>query len=107
MAASSPPPDRLAAQVELLCTRRDIGVASCLVEFGGDSRMARGYALHVEWMNTLREPEEIGLHRFVESPVARANAATSLAPCRAIVRCGSGAQVGSRDNVFLRSNAKA
>jgi glycosyltransferase involved in cell wall biosynthesis len=63
------PPDRLAAQVELLRDRPDIGVASCLVAFGGDAA-ARGYALHVEWMNALREPEEIALNRFVESPVA-------------------------------------
>jgi glycosyltransferase involved in cell wall biosynthesis len=63
-------PRRLAAQVALLETRPDIGVASSLVEFGGDRAAARGYALHVEWMNSLLEPEAIAVHRFIESPLA-------------------------------------
>lgn len=63
-------PRRLEAQVELLRERPDIGVASTLVEFGGDRARAQGYALHVDWVNTLIEPEEIALQRFVESPVA-------------------------------------
>jgi hypothetical protein len=63
-------PERLSAQVKLLENRPAIGVASSLVEFGGDAVAAHGYALHVEWINTLREPEEIAVNRFVESPVA-------------------------------------
>jgi glycosyltransferase involved in cell wall biosynthesis len=63
-------PARLGAQVELLSRRPDIGVTGCLVEFGGHPVAARGYALHVAWMNALREPEEIALNRFVESPLA-------------------------------------
>jgi cellulose synthase/poly-beta-1,6-N-acetylglucosamine synthase-like glycosyltransferase len=63
-------PGRLAGQVALLEARPDIGVASCLVEFAGDPMTAQGYALHVEWMNALREPEEIARNRFIESPVA-------------------------------------
>lgn len=62
--------DRLQEQVALLERRPDLGCVSCLVEFGGDPRLARGYALHVEWLNELREPEEIALNRFVESPVS-------------------------------------
>jgi len=63
-------PRRLEAQVALLDRRADIGVVGCLVEFGGDRDDARGYALHVDWLNALREPDEIALNRFVESPVA-------------------------------------
>lgn len=63
-------PDRLSAQAALLAARPDIGVAGCLVAFGGDPAAARGYALHVEWLNALREPDEIAANRFVESPLA-------------------------------------
>ena len=63
-------PRRLEAQVALLAERPDIGVVGCLVEFGGDRDEAVGYALHVDWLNSLCEPDEIALHRFVESPVA-------------------------------------
>ncbi len=63
-------PHRLEAQVALLAERPDVGVVGCLVEFGGDREDACGYALHVDWLNSLREPDEIALHRFVESPVA-------------------------------------
>lgn len=67
-------PERLAAQVALLRARPDVGVASCLVEFGGDRAASEGYALHVDWINGLLEPEEIALHRFVEAPLAHPTA---------------------------------
>jgi glycosyltransferase involved in cell wall biosynthesis len=65
-------PERLAAQVEFLRApaQRDIGVASCLVEHAGDRAAQSGYALHVDWLNTLVTPEAIALNRFVEAPVA-------------------------------------
>jgi len=63
-------PRRLEAQVALLAERPDVGVVGCLVEFGGDRDDAVGYALHVDWLNSLLEPDEIALHRFVEAPVA-------------------------------------
>ncbi len=63
-------PERLAAQVRLLAAQPEIGVAGCLVEFGGDRAAGRGYALHVDWLNALVSPEEIALSRFVESPFA-------------------------------------
>lgn len=67
-------PARLGAQVALLEARPEIGVASCLVEFGGDAAAARGYALHVAWMNELLEPDEIARARFIESPLAHPSA---------------------------------
>ena len=63
-------PERLAEQVALLRARPEIGLAGCLVEFGGDRAAQAGYALHVDWINNLVTPEEISLNRFVESPFA-------------------------------------
>jgi glycosyltransferase involved in cell wall biosynthesis len=65
-------PERLAAQVEFLRApeNRDIGLAGCLVEFGGDRAASAGYALHVDWLNSLITSDEIALNRFVESPLA-------------------------------------
>ena len=63
-------PDRLESQFSFLSNQPNIGLAGSLVEFGGDSVKSRGYALHVEWMNTIRSPEEIALNRFIESPFA-------------------------------------
>lgn len=63
-------PERLKAQVDLLLQRSELGGASCLVEFGGDRDAALGYALHVDWVNSLVEPDAIALNRFIESPLA-------------------------------------
>jgi glycosyltransferase involved in cell wall biosynthesis len=63
-------PDRLAAQAGLLHERPEVGLAGCLVEFGGDRQRQAGYAQHVDWINSLLSPEEIKLNRFVESPFA-------------------------------------
>ncbi len=61
---------RLAAQHDYLLTHPDIGVASCLVDFGGDRAESEGYARHVDWLNSLITPEQISLNRFVEAPLA-------------------------------------
>lgn len=63
-------PNRLARQVTFLAENPAIGVASCLVEFGGDDRTGRGYATHVAWLNSVRSSSEIARARFIESPVA-------------------------------------
>lgn len=65
-------PERLAAQVEFLLdpAQAAIGVVSALVEYGGDRVANAGYALHVDWVNSLVTPEAIRLNRFVESPLA-------------------------------------
>lgn len=63
-------PERLKAQVGLLLKRSELGGVSCLVEFGGDRDAALGYALHVDWVNSLIEPDAISLNRFIESPLA-------------------------------------
>lgn len=63
-------PDRLAAQLDLLIARPEIGVASCLVGFGGDAEASRGYSEHVAWLNGLITPEAMALARFIEAPLA-------------------------------------
>ncbi len=63
-------PGRLAAQKDFLGAREDIGLVGCRVAFGGERSANRGYALHVDWVNGLLEPEAIALHRFIESPFA-------------------------------------
>lgn len=63
-------PTRLAAQAEYLRLHPDIGLVGCRVRHGGDRTAQAGYALHVDWLNSLLTPEEIALNRFVESPFA-------------------------------------
>lgn len=63
-------PTRLARQIESLEAHPEIGVVSCLVQFGGDAEAARGYAAHVAWLNDLCTPDAIALSRFIESPLA-------------------------------------
>jgi len=64
-------PTRLAQQADWLAApeNRGLGVAGCLVEFGGDRAANAGYALHVDWVNALVAPEAIARERFVESPL--------------------------------------
>lgn len=65
-------PERLAEQAAWLDApeNRGVGVVGCLVEFGGDRAVGGGYALHVDWVNSLVTPDEIALNRFVEAPLA-------------------------------------
>jgi cellulose synthase/poly-beta-1,6-N-acetylglucosamine synthase-like glycosyltransferase len=67
-------PERLARQVAQIAAHPEIGVCATQVKFGGDSSTNRGYALHVEWTNSLLTPEQIALNRFVESPLAHPSA---------------------------------
>jgi glycosyltransferase involved in cell wall biosynthesis len=63
-------PERLTEQVALLARHPEIGVAGCLVAFGGDRADRAGYAAHVDWLNTLVTPDAIELGRFVDAPFA-------------------------------------
>jgi glycosyltransferase involved in cell wall biosynthesis len=67
-------PERFAAQVALLRAQPELGLVGCLVKFGGDRAASAGYALHVDWVNSLVTPEQIALNRFVELPVANPSA---------------------------------
>lgn len=63
-------PLRLALQREFLDLHPEVGLVSSLVEFGGNPEEQLGYAMHVDWVNTVRSREDIRLGRFVESPFA-------------------------------------
>lgn len=63
-------PQRIEKQIEFLKNNPSIGLVSCLVEHGGDSKSQEGCALHVNWINSIITSEEIELNRFVESPIA-------------------------------------
>lgn len=63
-------PRRLEAQAALLDAEPGLDLVSGLVRFGGDRKARLGYALHVDWLNSLATPEAIALNRFVESPLA-------------------------------------
>jgi glycosyltransferase involved in cell wall biosynthesis len=61
---------RLKAQRDHLLRHPETGLVGGRVLYGGDRRRQRGYAVHVDWLNKIRTPEEIQLNRFVESPFA-------------------------------------
>lgn len=63
-------PERLRLQKSFLDTHPEIDLASCRVAFGGDAGTARGYALHVDWINGLLDHDAIANNRFIESPLA-------------------------------------
>jgi glycosyltransferase involved in cell wall biosynthesis len=63
-------PERIEKQASFLDAFPNIGIVGCRVGFGGDRERQAGYAAHVDWINSLIEPEEIALNRFVESPFA-------------------------------------
>ncbi|WP_320169122.1 glycosyltransferase family 2 protein [Maridesulfovibrio sp.] len=63
-------PDRIADQVRMLDDNPEVGLTACRVGFGGDREQCAGYAHYVDWINSLVEPDEIYLNRFVEFPFA-------------------------------------
>lgn len=63
-------PRRLEAQAAMLDADPGLDLVSGLVRFGGDRKARLGYALHVDWLNSLATPEAMSLNRFVESPLA-------------------------------------
>lgn len=63
-------PDRLNNQAAHLKVNPDVGLVSCLVEYYGDRQENTGYALYVDWLNEIRNSEDIYLRRFQESPIA-------------------------------------
>jgi glycosyltransferase involved in cell wall biosynthesis len=69
-------PERLAEQTRFLSEPENasVGVVGSLVEFGGDRAANAGYALHVDWTNSLVTPEAIALNRFIESPLVNPSA---------------------------------
>jgi len=63
-------PSRIELQANWLDNNPDVDVVSCLVEYGGNREENLGYALHVDWINTLVADKEIKANRFEDSPIA-------------------------------------
>ncbi len=63
-------PERIEKQIAFLEAHPDLGLVGCRVGFGGNREAQAGYATYVDWINSLTQPEEIALNRFVESPLA-------------------------------------
>lgn len=63
-------PERIERQVNALREHPEWALVGSIVRFGGDVECSRGYALHVDWANSLVDAEQIALRRFVESPFA-------------------------------------
>ncbi|VGO12722.1 Putative glycosyltransferase EpsE [Pontiella desulfatans] len=63
-------PERVELQASFLDTFTDMGIVGSKVKFGGDRKKQAGYAAHVDWINSLVDPNAIALNRFVESPFA-------------------------------------
>ncbi|MEN8165818.1 MAG: glycosyltransferase, partial [Acidobacteriota bacterium] len=63
-------PARLQSQVELMESRPELSVVSCLVRHFPVHRVAQGFKLYDEWLNSLIDHEQMARERFVESPVA-------------------------------------
>jgi glycosyltransferase involved in cell wall biosynthesis len=63
-------PERFAAQTRYLEDHPPVGVVGSLVEQAPESSTGAGYAVYVEWLNSLVTTEEIGQARFIEAPFA-------------------------------------
>jgi glycosyltransferase involved in cell wall biosynthesis len=63
-------PTRLEKQVDFLRRHPAIAFVGSQVRFGGDRREARGYALHVDWLNSILSSAEHAKAQFCEYPLA-------------------------------------
>jgi len=62
-------PGRLAAQVELLEQDQAVGAVDCLAELLTGAATGRGMMEHVDWLNSLVDPELLHNSLFIESPL--------------------------------------
>ncbi len=63
-------PARIEQQASCLDIYDEVGLVGCRVAFGGNREEQAGFATYVDWINSLVEPNDIALNRFVESPFA-------------------------------------
>jgi glycosyltransferase involved in cell wall biosynthesis len=63
-------PERIEQQASFLDAFPDIGIVGCRVSFSGNREQQAGYAAYVDWTNSLIDPDDIALNRFIESPFA-------------------------------------
>jgi glycosyltransferase involved in cell wall biosynthesis len=65
-------PDRLKQQFDAALKQPELAVIGCGVEIL--SPLGDGMVRHVDWVNSLREPEEIANARFIENPLVHPSA---------------------------------
>lgn len=63
-------PRRLEMQLEALRADREISVISSLVKHFPANRVAEGFRLYDNWLNSVLDHQQMARERFVESPVA-------------------------------------
>jgi len=63
-------PDRFARQVEVLQADPGLDFVGCQVRFGGDPKVAEGFAGHVDWLNRILSPTDHEHAQFLEYPLA-------------------------------------
>lgn len=63
------PPDRLERQAAVLRSDTAVGLVSGRVAFAGDIAESRGFALYVDWLNSVQSAADIVRNQFVESPL--------------------------------------
>lgn len=64
------PAERLALQTQYLQRHATAAVVSGHVEHWGDAGLTAGYSRYVDFINSLKTPEDFFLKQFIESPVA-------------------------------------
>lgn len=62
-------PERLARQVDYLERQPEVDVVGCLVRAFPAEHVRQGFAVYLDWLNGLVEPDEIRREIFVESPL--------------------------------------
>jgi hypothetical protein len=67
-------PRRLELQAACLASHPGVDVVSCLVRHFPWHRVARGFRLYEQWLNSLVTHGDMALQRFVESPLAHPSA---------------------------------
>jgi len=67
-------PLRLGKQVEFLDQNPEIGAVAGKVRHVGERQHTEGFRRFVEWSNSLVNPDEISLRRFIEAPVVNPTA---------------------------------
>lgn len=67
-------PQRLACQTAHLFNNEHVDLSATCVEFGGDRKLAHGFAHFVDWQNSLLTHEQISHARFRDTPVCHPSA---------------------------------
>lgn len=73
-------PDRLALQVTYMESHPEVAVVGCLVQAFPAENVRQGFAIYLDWLNGLVEPEDIRREIFVESPLPHPSVTYRRAP---------------------------